>query len=106
MHGYIAAEMGRDRFGIGQQVCDAVRSHTTGRVGMTDLDMALYAADFSEPSRPFPEAAAARELVLADLLGGVVQTMRFRLKALMDKGRRIHPRTVDAMNDLLSRGRP
>ncbi len=105
LHGYIAAEMGRERFGLDELVCDAVRSHTTGRVGMTDLDMALYAADFSEPSRPFPEAAVARRLVMRDLHGGVVRTMQFRLQALMDKGRLIHPRTVDAMNDLIARSR-
>ncbi len=103
LHGYIAAEMGRERFGLDESVCNAVRGHTTGRVGMTDLDMVLYAADFSEPSRPFREASVARKLVLDNLLAGVVRTMRFRLQALMKKGRLIHPRTVAAMNDLLSR---
>ena len=35
LHGYIAAEMGRERFGVDERVCEAVRCHTTGRVGMT-----------------------------------------------------------------------
>lgn len=105
LHGYIAAEMGRERFGIEADVCDAVRGHTTGRAGMTELDMVLYTADFSEPSRPFPEAAIARDLVMADLLHGTIRTMEFRLQALMAKGRLIHSRTVEARNDLLARAR-
>ena len=105
LHGYIAAEVGRERYGIGPDVCEAVRCHTTGKPHMTDLDMVLYAADFSEPSRPFPEAATARDMVMADLLDGVICTMEFRLQALMRKGRLIHPRTVHARNALLARAR-
>jgi predicted HD superfamily hydrolase involved in NAD metabolism len=105
LHGYVAAEMGRERYEFEPEVCEAVRGHTTGKADMTDLDMVLYAADFSEPSRPFPEAAIARDLVMADLLDGVIRTMEFRLQALMRKGRLIHPRTVHARNALLARAR-
>jgi len=105
LHGFVAAEMGRELFGVAGDACQAVRGYTTGRPGMTELDMVLYAADFTEPSRPFPEAAIARDLVMADLLDGAIRTMEFRLRALMSKGRMIHPRTVEARNDLLARAR-
>ncbi|MEO2003890.1 MAG: hypothetical protein ABGY41_07295, partial [Candidatus Poribacteria bacterium] len=105
LHGFLAAEMGRERFDVTEDCCDAVRAHTTGRVGMTDLDMILYAADFTEPSRPFPEAAIARDLVMADLLDGTIRTMGFRLQSLIERGRALHPQTVEARNDLLTRAR-
>lgn len=60
LHGPLAAETCRELFQISDEVYDAVYWHTTGRPGLGRLGQALYVADFAEPGRKFPEAAAAR----------------------------------------------
>jgi predicted HD superfamily hydrolase involved in NAD metabolism len=63
LHGVVAAEEARRLFGVDDEVYDAIRWHTTGRPDFGKLGLALYFCDFSEPLRPFPEAAAARGIL-------------------------------------------
>lgn len=64
LHGPIAAEECRRDLGIEDEaVYEATYWHTTGRAGLGNLGVALYLADFAEPSRTFPEAAVARSVL-------------------------------------------
>lgn len=63
LHGPVAAEECRDELGIwDDDVYDAIFWHTTGRAGLGRIGQLLFLADFSEPTRKFPEAAQARTL--------------------------------------------
>lgn len=61
LHGPVAAEICQKQFGISANVYEAIYWHTTGRPALGILGQALYVADFSEPTRKFPEAAKARQ---------------------------------------------
>ena len=64
LHGPVAAEECRRKLGIaGEAVYDAICWHTTGRPGLGKLGLALYLADFAEPSRTFPGAEEARRIL-------------------------------------------
>jgi predicted HD superfamily hydrolase involved in NAD metabolism len=64
LHGPIAAEECRRELGIDDpEVYEAIYWHTTGKPGLGLLGRALYVADFSEPTRRYPEAAHTRELL-------------------------------------------
>lgn len=64
LHGPVAAEECREELGIwDQDVYDAIFWHTTGSPGLGRTGLLLYLADFSEPTRKFPEAAQARALM-------------------------------------------
>lgn len=67
LHGPVAAEESKRIFGIDDpEVYEAVYVHTTGMPGMGLIARALYVADFSEPSRRYPEATRAREIFAAE----------------------------------------
>ena len=67
LHGPVAAEECRRALGIEDQaVCDAIRWHTTGRPEWGKVGLALYVADFAEPSRASLEAAEARRILRSD----------------------------------------
>jgi len=106
LHAYVGAELARERYGASSAVCSAIRAHTTGWVPMSPLDMALYVADFCEPSRPYPEAAEVRRMALEDLTAATLATMTHKLRVLLERGAPIHPRTVVARNALLLPSRP
>ncbi|HNZ49129.1 MAG TPA: HD domain-containing protein [Candidatus Hydrogenedentes bacterium] len=63
LHGPLAAEWCRRELEISEAVYEAIYWHTTGRPGLGLLGQALYVADFAEPSRRFPEAEQARQLL-------------------------------------------
>ncbi|MCM3743417.1 bis(5'-nucleosyl)-tetraphosphatase (symmetrical) YqeK [Sporosarcina luteola] len=48
-------------FGVeDQDILNAIRYHTTGRAGMSDLEKLIYIADLIEPGRDFPGIAELR----------------------------------------------
>jgi len=85
-----------------EEVLNAVRSHTLGRVGMTDFEKVLFLADLIEPGRDFPGIERVRCLAMRNLDQGMVQAIDLTLRYCMDQGRLIHPRTVLVRNNLLS----
>ncbi|WP_324667811.1 bis(5'-nucleosyl)-tetraphosphatase (symmetrical) YqeK [Geochorda subterranea] len=104
LHGPAAAHWARAHLGVDDgPVLDAVRYHTTGRPGMSPLEMVLVVADYSEPGREFAEAAAIREAARQSLEGACLLSLDARLRYLLDRGHPIHPRTVEARNWLLMR---
>ncbi len=72
LHGPVAAENCREEFGVSDDVHEAVYWHTTGRPGMGRLAQGLCVADFSEPSRDYPEAAQARDILRKSGFGPAV----------------------------------
>jgi predicted HD superfamily hydrolase involved in NAD metabolism len=61
LHGPLAAEACRREFQVeNADIREAIHWHTTGCPGLCRLGQALYAADFSEPLRQYPEAAETR----------------------------------------------
>jgi len=64
LHGPVAAEECKRDLNIASpSVYEAIYWHTTGRPDLDRLGQLLFLADFSEPTRRFPEAAQARALV-------------------------------------------
>lgn len=64
LHGPVAAEECKRDLGIDNpSVYEAIYWHTTGRPELDRLGQLIFLADFSEPTRTFPEAAEARALV-------------------------------------------
>lgn len=101
LHAPVGAELARQALGIeDRQILDAVRYHTTGRAGMTPLEKVLFIADYVEPARSFDGVDAVRTLLKSDLDAALRRAFDQMLKYVMLRGWLIHPRTVEARNDL------
>ena len=75
LHGPVAAEECRRDHGIDDpEIYDAIFWHTTGRPGFGRLGLALYLADFAEPTRKFQEAAEARRMLRSE---GFAPTLKY-----------------------------
>ncbi len=85
LHGPIAAAECQRILGIEDKaIIEAIRWHTTGKPELSPLGLALYVADFAEPTRTFPEAAEARKMVeergFAEALRYVTEKKIIRLR--------------------------
>lgn len=91
-------------------VLSAVRHHPTAHPAWGDVGLALYVADFCEPSRAFATSLRTDRLVAraatgaAPLAGAALDVLRLRLEWAIRDGRTIHPHTVGAWNAWLSGG--
>ncbi|QSO49924.1 bis(5'-nucleosyl)-tetraphosphatase (symmetrical) YqeK [Alicyclobacillus mengziensis] len=104
LHGPIAASIFRDWFGPDHaDVENAIRYHTTGRPGMSKMEMILCLADAIEPSRKYPGVERIRELAERDLGEALAESLDSTIRYLLDRHEPIFPLTVMARNELWER---
>ncbi|WP_423407465.1 bis(5'-nucleosyl)-tetraphosphatase (symmetrical) YqeK [Heyndrickxia sp. MSNUG] len=83
------------------EVLDAIRYHTSGRVGMTLLDKIIYLADYIEPGRHFPGVEEVRSMAAEDLNLALIQSMKNTIQFLMKKNQPVFPDTFKAYNSIV-----
>jgi len=100
LHAYAGAALAESLYGVKDYgILAAIRCHTTGRVGMLPLDMALFLADKIEPSRrPYPVLEELRRLSYG---GRLLEAMRYSLSSTMEhvkknKGK-LNPATLSTL---------
>lgn len=102
-HGPVGAYVAQTEFGVTDaDMLNAIRFHTTGRAGMSDLEKIVYIADMIEPNRKFPDVdtlrAAAEEMTLEDLM---ITCLSHSIQFLMSKHQPVFPDSFNCYNDLL-----
>ncbi|WP_435924714.1 bis(5'-nucleosyl)-tetraphosphatase (symmetrical) YqeK [Paenibacillus sp. DYY-L-2] len=102
LHAEVGAFISERDYGIAdREVLDAIRYHTSGRVGMTKLDKIVCLADYIEPGRDFPGVDRIRELAGHSLEEALLAGFDSTISFLLEKRKAIFPLTVLARNDLL-----
>ncbi|WP_426984207.1 bis(5'-nucleosyl)-tetraphosphatase (symmetrical) YqeK [Brevibacillus borstelensis] len=83
-------------------IIQAVRYHTTGRVGMTLLEKIVCVADYIEPNRFFSGVETIRSLASQDLDKALAQALGSTIQHLIQQKKTVYPLTLLAYNDLVS----
>ncbi|WP_079509821.1 bis(5'-nucleosyl)-tetraphosphatase (symmetrical) YqeK [Mesobacillus jeotgali] len=101
-HAPVGAFLAEKEAGIkDEEILDAIRFHTSGRVGMTLLEKIIYLADYIEPGRHFPGVDEVREMAVNDLDIALIQSMKNTIQFLMKKNQPVFPDTFNAYNSLV-----
>jgi predicted HD superfamily hydrolase involved in NAD metabolism len=96
-HSKVAAEILKTEFGVtDEEVLNAVRSHTTGRAGMTLLEEIVYVADAIEENHSYEGLKELQEQAMTDLDGACLFIMDWTLESLKKKGREPDHDTIEA----------
>ncbi len=104
LHGPLGAEIAKRQFNISDpEILEAVAIHTTGKAGMSQLDKIVCLADYIEPSRKYPGVDNIRLFAYKDLNVALLKAFDSSIKAIISKGRMLHPKTVEARNDLINK---
>jgi nicotinate-nucleotide adenylyltransferase len=83
-------------------VLNAIKWHTTGRIGMSLLDKITYISDVIEPMRgDAPELTRVRALVRTDLDQAMLLGMNMAIKSVLEKNKPLDQNTIEARNYLL-----
>ncbi|WP_413308640.1 bis(5'-nucleosyl)-tetraphosphatase (symmetrical) YqeK [Bacillus sp. 1P10SD] len=86
-----------------REILDAIRYHTSGRAGMTLLEMVIYLADYIEPGRHFPGVEEVRELAKENLNRALVKSVQNTILFLLKKNQKVYPDTFYTYNDLVNK---
>ena len=100
LHAITGAEVCRRELGVGEDVCSAIRWHTTAHAGMTLLEKIIYLADGIEPTRRYDGIHTLRRLAFSDLDAAVAQILRQLMDYGRQKGGTPARDTLDAYNFL------
>lgn len=97
LHAKTGAAFAQDLFGIPERIAQAVRWHTTGKPGMTDLEKIIYLADYIEPGRSgFSGLEELRRAAYEDLDAAMELGLRMSLDEVRSRGQEPHDNTVQA----------
>ncbi|PDO10956.1 MAG: HD domain-containing protein [Candidatus Reconcilbacillus cellulovorans] len=101
-HAHVGAWVVENELGVRDaDVLNAIRWHTSGRIGMTLLEKIVCLADYIEPGRRFPGVDDIRRLAESDLDRALVAGFDATIRFLLDRGKKIYPLTVMSRNALL-----
>ena len=96
-HSKVAAELLKNEYGVeDEDILNAVRSHTTGRVGMSLLEEIVYVSDAIEENRNYPELGMLQELATVNLDKACVYIMDFAVQMILDRGAEVDEDTINA----------
>ncbi len=99
MHAVAGMCVARDVYGVTDpKVLSAIRWHTTGHAGMTNLEKIVYLADVIEPNRkPFPGIEALRTLAKKNLDEAMHYALRMSYNHIQEQGKTLHGDTMAAL---------
>ncbi len=99
LHPKLGAYFAEHEFGVTDpEILSAIRSHTTGRAGMTALEQIVYIADFIEPGRPdLPGIEAVRDAAFQDLDLACYLYAKRLVEYLAETDRAVDPATAETM---------
>ena len=100
LHSVVGAHLARTKYCCtDEEVLRAILSHTTGKAGMSRLDMAVWLADTIEPTRaPYPLLDKTRMLAGLSLEKAMITSLEGTLQHVRKKGDAVHPATVETLD--------
>ncbi len=94
VHQFLGAHVAKCELGIcDEQVLNAIRWHTTGRINMSGIEKIVFLADFLEPSRNYGEVDFLRKEVDKNFENGFKLTLKRLLVYLENSGQTVHELT-------------
>lgn len=106
-HAFVAPQFVRHFFpedrAFDEEVCRAMKWHTTGTAQMTVLDKILYVGDYIEPKRQGDAVELIRAWSEQDLDQAVLGLSTVLLFQLLLSGRLIHPESLSCRNAAMLR---
>ena len=100
LHAKTGALLARHEFGSSDEVYEAIRWHTTGKAGMTELEKIIYLADYIEPNRDLDGIDQLRKLSYSDLNKAVKLGLEMAVADLLARRKTPCRETLEAIEDL------
>lgn len=102
LHGIIGEHIAKTEYNVDdEEVLSAIRWHTTGKAGMTDLEKIIYVADYIEPLRDFEGIEEMRKAAFQNLDECVVLCADSTIRFILKKGLLLHEKTIETRNHSL-----
>lgn len=100
IHAHLGSHIAKVDYGIeDEDILNAIKYHTTGRKGMSDLEKIIYLADSLEEGRYFVGVERIREASFIDLNKGLYLSVENTLGFLLSNKSKIAIETIELWNE-------
>lgn len=102
LHGPVGAWIVQNEYAIeDEDILNAIRFHTTGRMNMSPLEKIIFVADMIEPNRKFPGVKTLREVAELSLEEAFRACVTHSLTFLIQAQIAIYPASIECYNSLM-----
>lgn len=99
-HSFVGAFLVERDLGIlDEEILNAIRFHTTGRIGMGLLEQIIFVADYIEPNRTFSSCVKCREIAENNLNEAVLCEYENVFAFLQSEDKEIYPLALKAYEE-------
>lgn len=106
IHGIIASDIAKKKYGFDKEMCDAIYYHTTGRPNMTLFEKIIFLADkVEERTRPKDKADVIRNIIKEKGLDEAFLWIAddYTIPKAIKQRTTIHPNTINTRNDIIQK---
>lgn len=101
LHAKVGAHIAKKEFGFSEDLCSAIKYHTTGKENMSLLDKIVYVADMTSDEREFPKKAELVKLANRDLDECTKYILKLGIAQMIAGDKMIHLNSIKALNYFL-----
>ena len=98
IHSYVGDVYLKEMYNMDEEICKAVRVHTTASTDMTLLDKIVFVADKIEPGKDYPGIEEEREIARKNIDEAVLLCLENNYKKLISKGKKVYPLSLEVLN--------
>ena len=101
IHGKLGAEIAKKEFGLDDEICSAIKYHTTGKENMNLLEKILYLADFTGIDRKYEKSTELYEISKSNLDDAIYEMLKYNINHITSQNKILHLNSVKAYNFFL-----
>lgn len=101
LHGKIGADICRKKYNFDEEMCNAIKWHTTGRANMSLLEKIVFCADKTEENRTYEDVEYFRNLIIQDIDQAILEIIDWSIKSNIDKGKLLLEKSIETRNYIL-----
>ena len=102
IHAKLGAKIAEIEFGFDEEMCNAIKYHTTGKANMSLLEKIIFIADCTGIDRTYDDAKELYEVAKVDLDKAMLQYQKTIIPALLSENKLVHPNAILAYNYLVN----
>lgn len=100
-HAKLGSDIVKKKYNFDDEMCTAIKYHTTGKANMSLLTKIVFISDLIEENRTFNDVQYLRELTFEDIDKGIIYALELQIKKCLEKGTLLHNDTINARNYLI-----
>ena len=101
IHSKLGAEIAKRDFGCTEDICEAIKWHTTGKEDMSIMEKILFMADATGKDRKYDNTKYLYNLAKTNLDAAVRDLLKDCIKEVLDRNIVVHPNSIKAFNYLV-----